>query len=284
MDTMKKVGVGFLVLILFIMECMFMGIFALDTGSSPESVRDGLETSQIVTKMTEEVLSESTVNMGGKYGEKMEAVMGTEAMTDFFTEYVSQGIQSVIYGKECEEIATDELLRSFAKGIGQVNDEGKLTIGPGEQALFLVAITAAAPDLTASLNEIMGKYQITTAGGAEEAASQAESIALFAPVLTPAFRAGLAAAMIVALLLIVLFAKTHARGLVLSGAATLAAAALYGGLSVRGYGSSSEPVDTFISVLIEDGARTVSLGAGIIGGALLLLAIVFAVKGKVSQS
>lgn len=278
MEIMKRFTVIILIFFLLILECILMGVFALDLGSGTRSVRDAITTSGIVSEMTEDALRAGTVNMGGAYGEKLEAVMESEAMTDFFTEYISTGIRSIVYGVSYEEIAVDEMLRAFDKGADQVNASGKYDITPDERNTLMMYMEQAAPDLTQSLDVTMKKYETTTAGGAGEAVSQARGVSMFAPILSPAFRTIMLVALAVIAAILLFLSDFRPKGLAWSGAATLAAGALYLMVGVRGAGGGTETVDVFLNVLVKDGAMAVSAAAIAAGLLLMAAAAVMAVR------
>ena len=280
MDTMKKFTVGLLVIVLLIAECIFMGVLALDFGSGPRSVRDALTKSQIVAEITEDSIRSQTVNMGGLYGEMMEEIMATEAMTDFFTEYVSEGIRSIIYQREYEEIATDELLRAFDKGVDQVNEEGKYNISPDLRKLLMEYAEQTAPDLTQSLNKTMAMYQAAATGTAEEAAQTAQSVSAIAPLLSTASK-GIMLLVIIGIGAALYFLSgRRAKGIVWTAVATIAAGAIYGGLAYRGIGTSDETARQFLDVLIKDGATISALICGIAGVLLLIFSIVVKLRQR----
>ncbi|MDO4197338.1 MAG: hypothetical protein Q4D33_14455, partial [Prevotellaceae bacterium] len=85
---------------------------------------------------TDEALKDSTVNTAGVYGEMMEAVMGSKAMTKFFTSYISDGIRNIAYGNPQYDIANDELLEAFRKGVKQVNQSGQYSIDSAREEVF----------------------------------------------------------------------------------------------------------------------------------------------------
>ncbi len=280
MDTMKRFTAGLVVFFLLIAECIFMGVLALDFGSSPRSVRDAITTSGIVAQVTEDSIRAQTVNMGGLYGEMMTAVMGSEAMTDFFTEYVSQGIRSIIYGQEYEEIATDELLKAFDKGVDQVNDAGKYNISPDLRKMLMEYAEQTSPDLTQSLSKTMSMYQAAATGTADEAAQTARSVSTFAPLLTTASK-GIMLLVIIGLgAVLFLLSGRKAKGLVQAAAVTLATAAIYGGLSFRGIGASDEVARQFLDVLIKDGAGMSAMVCAVAGALLLAASAIYKVKTR----
>ena len=78
--------------------------------------------------------------MGGQYGEMMKAIFSTEAIDDFFTQYVTAAVNTQFFGDPYVEVADDELMAAFSEGIDQVNAEGEYQISPLEGELLRQAM------------------------------------------------------------------------------------------------------------------------------------------------
>lgn len=159
MKAVKIILAIIAVVALFVAEALTMGLFALDEATSEESVREALMESDIVSQLVDEALAEGTVNMGGQYGEMMKAIFSTEAIDDFFTQYVTAAVNTQFFGDPYVEVADDELMAAFSEGIDQVNAEGEYQISPLEGELLRQAMQQEVPDLTASLNQQMEQYE-----------------------------------------------------------------------------------------------------------------------------
>lgn len=159
MKTMKTISVIIIAILLFIAESLVMGLFAVDKAISEDSVKKAMQESGIVPQLVEEALSEATVNMAGEYGEKIEAVFRTDAMSDFLSSYAAAAISTELYGSQYEEIADDELMKAFSDGIDEVNQSGEYSISIMEEELLKQAMQQEIPDLTAALNEQAGAYE-----------------------------------------------------------------------------------------------------------------------------
>ena len=277
MEGMKKLTVIILAVVLWLCECMFMGIFAVDAGASERSVKSGLEASNIVTELTESTLKANTVNMGGAYGDKMTAVMGSDAMTDFFTAYISSGIKSIVYGNDQPEIANDELLQAFSEGIDQVNVSGNYSISSDEQALFEQYISNATPDLTASLSDTMSKYELVTTDATNSNMKQSAGSMSFTTMMKPMVRIVLGLIILAAIFIIATLSKGTARFGVRSVMPTLLATGIYGYLGYKGT-SSLNAADAFMSQLVKCGATTVAIGGAL--ACVILTIISIAIKRK----
>ena len=147
-----------LTIILFAAEALTMGLFAVNKAASEDSVRGALDESGVVEQLVDEAISEGTVNMGGEYGEMMQAVFRTEPVKDFFAVYVSAAVNTQLFGDEYEEIADDDLMRAFSDGIDEVNETGAYEITPLEGELLRQAMQREIPDLTATLNSQVSRY------------------------------------------------------------------------------------------------------------------------------
>ena len=83
MRALKIIGAIIISAVLLAGEVFLMAAFAFDRALSEESLRKAVEENNLVEAMVEEALRESTVSMGGEYGEMVMSVMRTDAMTDF---------------------------------------------------------------------------------------------------------------------------------------------------------------------------------------------------------
>ena len=132
----------------------------------------------IAGRMVSEAMQESTVSMGGRYGDMVKAVLQTDAMTDFFTDYIDNAIGHEIYGVEYAEVADDELIAAFNKGIEEVNDSGSMVITDIDGEMIKRAMQAEAPDLTAGLNQQIGTYDSISGDMIEDAADHNEAVSV----------------------------------------------------------------------------------------------------------
>ena len=171
MDALRKVTLWVLMLVLFICECMVMGIFAVDAGSAEKSIRKALDESEIVSELVMESLKANSVNGAAIYGETIEELAESDAMTDFFAEYISNGIRESVYGYQVEEIAYGKLLEAVDKGIEQVNAGDEVQISSDEKLLFMSAVSKAAPEMTEGIGKVISSFETTAGGDAEEVSS-----------------------------------------------------------------------------------------------------------------
>ena len=98
MKAVKIISSVILILLLLTAESFVMGIFSVDRAVSKESVYEAMEESNIVSELVDEALSEETVNMGGTYGDMLDAVFRTQAVKDFLSDYMTAVIDAELYG------------------------------------------------------------------------------------------------------------------------------------------------------------------------------------------
>ncbi len=153
MKVLKIIAAVLLSVALIVAGSAAMGVFSIDRAVSEDSVSKAVKETGIVQELTDEVISENTVNMGGEYGEVIKAAMDTDAMNAFFSSYISSSVRSEIYGEEHEEIGSDELMNAFSSAIDELRASGQTDITSEEEEIIRTAILQEIADLTDSINE-----------------------------------------------------------------------------------------------------------------------------------
>ena len=269
MDALRKVTLWVLMLVLFICECMVMGIFAVDAGSAEKSIRKALDESEIVSEIVMESLKANSVNGAAIYGETIEELAESDAMTDFFAEYISNGIRESVYGYQVEEIAYGKLLEAVDKGIEQVNAGDEVQISSDEKLLFMSAVSKAAPEMTEGIGKVISSFETTAGGDAEEVSSAVEGKSAIASMMNPVTRIMLIAVAVIVILITTVLSREDGRVVLRTAGPTIAAVVLYGALALRGIGASSSAADNFLKELVKNGAFA-DAAAG--SGAALIIA------------
>ena len=270
MDALRKVTLWVLMLVLFICECMVMGIFAVDAGSAEKSIRKALDESEIVSELVMESLKANSVNGAAIYGETIEELAESDAMTDFFAEYISNGIRESVYGYQVEEIAYGKLLEAVDKGIDQVNAGGEVQISSDEKLLFMSAVSKAAPEMTEGIGKVISSFETTAGGDTEEVSSAVEGKSAIASMMNPVTRIMLIAVAVIVILITTVLSREDGRVVLMTAGPTIAAVVLYGALAFRGIGASSSAADIFLNELVKNGAFAVAAAGA--GAALIIAA------------
>ena len=270
MDALRKVTLWVLMLVLFICECMVMGIFAVDAGSAEKSIRKALDESEIVSELVMESLKANSVNGAAIYGETIEELAESDAMTDFFAEYISNGIRESVYGYQVEEIAYGKLLEAVDKGIEQVNAGDEVQISSDEKLLFMSAVSKAAPEMTEGIGKVISSFETTAGGDAEEVSSAVEGKSAIASMMNPVTRIMLIAVAVIVILITTVLSREDGRVVLRTAGPTIAAVVLYGALALRGIGASSSAADIFLNELVKNGAFAVAAAGA--GAALVIAA------------
>ena len=270
MDALRKVTLWVLMLVLFICECMVMGIFAVDAGSAEKSIRKALDESEIVSEIVMESLKANSVNGAAIYGETIEELAESDAMTDFFAEYISNGIRESVYGYQVEEIAYGKLLEAVDKGIEQVNAGDEVQISSDEKLLFMSAVSKAAPEMTEGIGKVISSFETTAGGDAEEVSSAVEGKSAIASMMNPVTRIMLIAVAVIVILITTVLSREDGRVVLRTAGPTIAAVVLYGALALRGIGASSSAADIFLNELVKNGAFAVAAAGA--GAALVIAA------------
>lgn len=275
MESFRKVTLWILMLVLLICECMVMGIYAVDAGSTEKNIRKALDESDIVSSIVKESLADNTVNGAGVYGEVIEELAESEAMTDFFASYISNGIRESVYGYEIEEIANDKLMAAVDKGIDQVNSSGGVQISSTEKQLFLNAVSQMTPELTKGINSVISSFETLTYGEADEVSGAVEDQTAISKMMSPATRVMLIALIVVMILIITVLSRADGRGAMRTAGPTLIATILYGALSFRGIGAASSASDIFLNELIKTGAFAVAIAGAVATAIIAVVEILY---------
>lgn len=179
MKVLKIVIACILAIALIAAESTALGMFSMDRAVAESNVEKAIDDTDIVQSMTDEVLSENTVNMGGKYGDVINAAMETQAMNDFFSSYISSTIRSRIYGEPQNEIGSDEMLAAFSSAVDELREKGKTDISTTEEDVIKGAMLREVPDLTSDIDDMISSYDTTDSDvlGQSEDGSTLESLA-----------------------------------------------------------------------------------------------------------
>lgn len=281
MKILKVIAAVILAIALLISESLVMGLFSVDKALSEKSINKSLKQTDMISMLVDEAIDAKTVNMGGKYGDIIKQAMKTEAMTDFFSEYISSAVRSELYGEEYQEIANDELLRAFTAGMDQLNQSGAVSINPVEEAMIKQAMMEEIPDLTKDLNSIMKQYDVTDGQTAQAAASANDEVQKVLGRGTRVIILLISAALCVAL--IALYWRSKA-GFIWCAVVTGITSLVYLGLTFTGAGGiidtvSADPTDQFVLHMMTNGFK----GTAIAGLVIMILFIIAYIAFKVKD-
>ena len=135
-----------LALILMASTALALGSFAMSRAVSEDAVRQAITETDAVGQLTGNIIIQNTLNLGGEYGPEMQAILKSDAMTDFFTEYTARSLQSQVYGTELDEIGSDALNEAFSRGMDECLANGTVTMDEGERMIFDQALNTAMPN------------------------------------------------------------------------------------------------------------------------------------------
>ena len=151
-----------LCLILMASAGLAFGSYAVSKAISEEAVEKALTETDAVGQLTDSIIQNNTVNLGGRYGETMQAVLKSDAMTDFFTEYTARCLQAQVYGEDMEEIGSDDLNAAFSRGMDECLENGTITMNEGERMIFDQALNTAMPTLTMGVNYVLNQMDLNS--------------------------------------------------------------------------------------------------------------------------
>lgn len=263
--------------ILLAVNGMVFGLFAADHALSESSIHKTIKETELIESTLNEALRDNTVNMGGQYEDMLNAIMKSDAMTDFFTAYMKAAIDTEVYGKPYQEVANDELTRAFSDGIAEVSASGKFKISPLEETVMTAAMAQEIPDLTQNLNSAITHYDTTSGELVQGTLDDANELAV---VMGKPMRIGLLLAdAVCCILLIILFWRSRLgflwcavnTGLVSAGYLLIYKA---GSLAAGGTGDDSL-ADYFLMNMAGRGFLRVAIVGFAITAAWIVLCIVF---------
>ena len=276
-----KVVKGFvafaLAVILAASAALALGSYAVTEAISEESVEKAIRETDAVGQLTDSIIQDNTVNLGGRYGEIMQTVLKSDAMTDFFTVYTARCLQSQIYGEEMEEVGADDLNMAFSRGMDECIEDGSIDMGEGERKLFDIALNLAMPNLTEGVNFVLQQMDLTDFVD-EESAKQIE---MAKAITSDPVRYGAAGIAIMACLLLLVIYWRSKLGLLLAGIVVLIIAAMMLLASVyvdSGMGEGGGEVvlsRQMLFIMASYGLRQAMTVGGICGGALVVACPVF---------
>ena len=212
-----------LALILIASTALALGSFAVSRAVSEDAVRQAITETDAVGQLTDNIIMHNTINLGGEYGETMQAILKSDAMTDFFTAYTARSLQSQIYGGEMEEIGSDDLNAAFSRGMDECLANGSVTMDEGERMIFDQALNTAMPNLTKGVNYVLDQMRLTDYVD-EDTAHQIE---LAKSATSDEVRYGAAGIAIMACLILIALYWRNKAGFLLSGVIVLFVAAFF---------------------------------------------------------
>ena len=150
-----------LAIILIASSALALGSYAVSEAISEDGVGKAITETDAVGKLTDNIIEQNTINLGGVYGETMQAILKSDAMTEYFTEYTARCLQSQVYGEEMEELGSDDLNAAFSRGMDECIANGTVTMDKGERAMFDEALNTAMPNLTKGVNYVLDQMSLT---------------------------------------------------------------------------------------------------------------------------
>lgn len=273
MKIIKTLAAVMIALNLIAAAGLAMGSAATSRAISETAIEKAITATGAVDELTDRIIAQRTVNMGGRYGETMQTILKSDAMTAFFTEYTARALQSQIYDIELEEIGSDELNRAFSEGADECLAEGSISMGSTERLIFDKALNLAMPVLTEGINYVLKQMDLTDFVDGETA-GYIETAKLL---VSDKVRFGSAAfAVVMCVVLIAIFGGSMA-GFVWAGVCILLDAVLLLIMSVMLGGSmQADGAELALStrmmyVMMSEGLSYAGIAGGIPGAALIAI-------------
>lgn len=277
MRLLRGIAAFLLSIILLASAALALGSYAVTESVSEEAVEKAITETNAVGKLTDNIILHNTINLGGVYGETMQAILKSDAMTEFFTEYTAQCLQNEIYGGETEEIGSDDLNMAFSKGMDECLDNGTVTMDKGERAIFDEALNEAMPNLTKGINYVLDQMNLRSF--VDE--NTAEQIEMAEAATSTEVKYGSAGIAILACILLFALYWRSKFGMLLCGILILVVAAFYYIMSImidQTMGSSITSIilsKQMLYVMVSYGAMEAMKAGAVIGGAMIVACPIF---------
>ena len=277
MRVLKGILAFLLAIILLLSASLALGSFAVSEAISEDAVEEAITETDAVGQLTDNIIQHNTINLGGVYGETMQTVLKSDAMTAFFTEYTARCLQSQVYGEEMEEIGSDDLNMAFSQGMDECLANGTISMNEGERKMFDVALYAAMPNLTKGVNYVLSQMDLDAFVDEETA----EQIEMARTATSDQVRYGAAGIAIMACLLIVVLYWRSKIGLIWCGAIILVIAAFMYILSMmidQTMASSGDGIvlsRQMLYVMVTHGTIAAMKVGAVVGGAMIIAFPIF---------
>lgn len=257
--------------------------FAVTEAVSEEAIHKAVVDTGAVDELTDRILAQNTVNMGGEYGQTMKDILKSQAMTDFFTAYTSSCLQNQVRGEEgtagsgyYNEIGSDDLYMAFSGGIDECIDKGTITMSEGERQIFDDALNVAMPTLTNGINYVIEQMNLTSFID-DDTAKYMETAQMMT---SPEFRYGSIGIAALACLGLILLRRHRRSGMFWCGICLLLIAGLFFVIATMLSGTAESSSDfvalstRMLYVMVAYGLKKVAIVGGIVGVACLPVCLV----------
>lgn len=255
-----------------------MGSYAVTEAVSEEAIHEAVVETGAVDELTDRILAQSTVNLGGHYGQTMKEILQSEAVTGFFTSYVAGCLQNQVRGEKAtagsgyyNEIGSEELYMAFSRGTDECIAKGSITMSQGERQIFDAALNIAMPVLSGGINYVITQMNITSFVD-DEASRYIERAQLMT---SDVFRYGSIIIAALACLSLLLLRHSRRSGLLWCGICVLLIAGLFlvistmlGG-TAQSSGGQIALSTRMLYMMASYGLKQVAVIAGIVGAACL---------------
>lgn len=273
MKALKIIVAVILALNLLAAAGLAMGSIATSRAISEPAIEKAITKTDAIEELTDRIIAQRTVNMGGQYGSTMQTILKSDAMTDFFTEYTAGALQSQVYGVQYDEIGSDDLNIAFSRGTDECLEKGSISMDEGERMIFDQALNTSMPVLTEGINYVLAQMNLTSSMD-EDTAEYMEKAQMLT---SPAVQYGAIGMMaLLSIILIVIFWRSKA-GFLWSSVCILLVAAFFFIMSMMLEGTmETSTAEVALStrmmyIMIGEGLSYSAIAGGIGGGILLAI-------------
>lgn len=272
-----------LAIILILSAGAVFSSFAVTEAVSEEAIQKAVVETGAVDELTDRILSQNTVNMGGQYGQTMKEILKSESMTKFFTAYTAGCLQNQVRGEEgtagsgyYDEIGSDDLYMAFREGTDECINKGSISMGEGERQIFDTALKTAMPTLANGINYVIQQMNLTSFID-DDTAEYMETAQMMT---SSEFRYGAIGIAAIACLGLILLRRHRRSGLFWCGICLLLIAGLFYVVATMLSGTAESSGDfvalstRMLYVMVAYGLKKVAIAGGVAGAACLPICLV----------
>ena len=205
---MKVLKVIIALIVSFLLLCtqgLLMAAFVCDRSFDSESVTKAIRQTNFTQQLYEQALSTSDQAGNKKAQEVLKQAFATDTATRFMGEYASSAIDSVLYGKQVNQITKKDLSRLTSEGLDELSKQSGVEIPASQRKKAMDYVNANGSSIVSEINNTLPVLQ-------EEALSDSSDMAAIYQVQTflgaPVRAALIVVCLILGILLIALFMRS----------------------------------------------------------------------------
>lgn len=286
MDTVKAILSILICMGLLAAEVAAMGLFSAKAALSGDHIDDMVAETvadpEIIDRLLDDMLGADLVDVDGVYGDLIARIMQTDAMTGYFTEYLTYVVNTRVYGSQEEELPADALSSAFFRAIDEVSTAEGYPI-PNELVTRLSkAMEDEAAELMEKMDQQVGSYEeILAAAGGAGSEADLDTIGKIAALLEKGAETKMLIVSIVLCVLLMILNWRSRFGFLWCGVITTVSSGVFWGMSfvgaekLIGFMLHTTEMPGAVFAAVTGGLRTAAVYGTVAAAAFLILFAVF---------